>query len=60
MMYAWIILVIAIIIGLWYFSSGRVQPKHENPLDILKERYAKGEITKEDYEEQKRIINSKN
>lgn len=29
-------------------------------MDIVDERFAKGEISKEEYEEQKRIINSKN
>ncbi|WPZ00114.1 SHOCT domain-containing protein [Christiangramia sp. OXR-203] len=29
-------------------------------MDILDNRLAKGEISKEDYEEQKRTINSKN
>ncbi|WP_242502117.1 SHOCT domain-containing protein [Flagellimonas olearia] len=29
-------------------------------MDILDERFAKGEVSKEEYEEQKRIINSKN
>ncbi|MGC1514938.1 SHOCT domain-containing protein [Maribacter sp. Hel_I_7] len=29
-------------------------------MDILDNRFAKGEITREEYEEQKRTINSKN
>jgi putative membrane protein len=29
-------------------------------MDILNERYAKGEISKEKYEEQKRTLNTKN
>jgi len=28
----------------------------ESPLDILKRRYASGEITKEEYEERKKIL----
>jgi len=32
----------------------------ENPMEILDNRFAKGELSKEEYEEQKRTINSKN
>jgi len=32
--------------------------KKESPLDILKKRFAKGEISKEDYEESKNILNA--
>ncbi|MGY8915092.1 MAG: SHOCT domain-containing protein [Flavobacteriales bacterium] len=31
----------------------------ETPKDILDSRFAKGQISKEEYEEQKRIINTK-
>lgn len=32
--------------------------KKENPLEILKKRFAKGEISKEEFEESKKILNS--
>ncbi|WP_445718094.1 SHOCT domain-containing protein [Flavobacterium sp.] len=34
--------------------------KKDSPLDILKKRFAKGEISKEEYEESKKIIKSDN
>lgn len=48
---------LVIIGGIWLFQSlirgrafGNTPPAIESPLDILKRRYAKGEITKEQYE----------
>ena len=57
MMVFWWILIIAVIltvIGVIMKSSMKKQAgKDESPLEILKRRYAKGEITKEEYEERK-------
>lgn len=45
-----------------YFLFGRVRSagdlpgREETPLEILKKRYAKGEITKEEFEQMKRDI----
>jgi len=57
MMYFWIILVIGIGWAIWKFGKGSndltIFQKEEKPLDILKRRFAKGEIDKEEYEERK-------
>lgn len=51
----WIILLI------WIFATPYripgLQTKNETPLDILKKRFAKGEITKEEFEEKKKFLN---
>ncbi len=55
----WIIIVVIAIWGILQFTN-RNQPYNnqtaETPLDILKKRYAKGEITKEQFEEMKRNL----
>jgi len=59
--FGWIIgiLIIGAIIWLIIQSINRtnVNPQHiKSALDILKERYAKGEIGKEEYEEKKKDL----
>lgn len=53
----WIIWIIVLI---WVFASpynflGH-RTKNETSLDILKKRFAKGEITKEEFEEKKKFL----
>lgn len=41
-----------IVVGAYYLLAGRVrpsEPRRATPVEILKERYAKGEITHEDF-----------
>ena len=61
MMYAWIIVLVVIVLGILLYTKKNKSKtlKRETPLEILNRRYAMGEIKKEEYEEQKRIINSK-
>ena len=51
----WVILI------LWIFATPYNIPgqrtKNDSPLDILKKRFAKGEITKEEFEENKKFLN---
>jgi putative membrane protein len=46
----WALVIIGIVYLVRYLAKGppRYEPR-ETPLDILKKRYAKGEITKEEY-----------
>ncbi len=56
----WIILVVGIVfLVVWVVqkrSGGGPSGTHESALDILKKRYAKGELTKEEFAEKKRDI----
>lgn len=51
----WLIIVIWIFMTPWDIPGQR--SRKETPLDILKKRFAKGEITKEEYEEKKKFLN---
>lgn len=60
-MFVWIIVLGVIVLGILLYASknGNTFLKKESPEEILDRRYANGEITKEEYEEKKRVINSK-
>ncbi|MBN2398210.1 MAG: SHOCT domain-containing protein [Deltaproteobacteria bacterium] len=60
-MIMWILLLIAIILIVYALvrasKTGGLGPSpEETPLDILKRRYAKGEITKEQFDEMKKDL----
>jgi putative membrane protein len=40
----------------WVGGSGTIVPSHRTPLDILKERFARGEIDKNEFEERRRVL----
>jgi putative membrane protein len=45
-----------IIFGIYYLISGGRSKSSDSSLEILKERYAKGEINKEDYDRMKKEL----
>ncbi|ADF54559.1 MAG: hypothetical protein CMP12_14195 [Zunongwangia sp.] len=61
--YNWDFLTIfgVIILGVFIYAGGKKikRTKSSKAMDVLDERYAKGEITKEEYEEIKQAIGSK-
>ena len=64
MWFGWIFWVVLIGVIVWllinqsnrYKYGDRINPHLESPLDILKKRYARGEISKEKFEEMKKDI----
>jgi len=62
MMFVFLVVVVVAVVLLvrWLGASGRGTsfdpPSANKPLDILKERYARGEIDKEDFEERRRLL----
>lgn len=57
----WVLVILGIVILVKWIagsSSGPGQPPAKTALDILKERYARGEIDKQEFEEKKRDLNT--
>jgi putative membrane protein len=52
--FIWIVLLIWFFLTPWGYRGRR--GKEETPLDILKKRFASGEINKEEYEERKQVL----
>ena len=62
MMWWWILIPFVLVLAVFLYNkrNGQNTVKEEKPMDILNSRFAKGEISKEEYEEQKRTLNIKN
>jgi putative membrane protein len=60
MWWVWLIIIIAVIVILAYLANsskaGSYNISKETPLDLLKKRYAKGEIDKLEFEEKKKDL----
>ncbi|MBI3989131.1 MAG: SHOCT domain-containing protein [candidate division NC10 bacterium] len=55
----WILLIVGLVLlikWLWEQSGGKPSQGNESALDILKKRYARGEINKEEFEEKKKDL----
>jgi putative membrane protein len=59
MLFAVLVLIAFVLIIVALFAKTNIKSQHstEMPLDILKRRYAKGEITSEEYEKMKELLN---
>lgn len=57
MMFFWVLIIIGIVyLFRWGNRGGEGYPREKTPLQILQERYAKGEIDKKEYEEKKKEL----
>lgn len=57
----WIILFVAVGALIYFITraaqaQGPAPPSHETPLDVLKKRYARGDISKEQFEQMKKDL----
>ena len=60
-MFGWLIIPLLIILAVWYFNQGNVKwpgqaGQQDSSLEMLKKRLARGEISREEYEEKRRIL----
>ncbi|OHE23319.1 MAG: hypothetical protein A3J94_01335 [Syntrophus sp. RIFOXYC2_FULL_54_9] len=60
-MFMWMLLIVILIAALVYWLAMEAKSKTkgmsgETPLDILKKRYAKGEITRDEFEKMKKDL----
>lgn len=60
MVFFWVVIIVGIVLVVRYLISGQREgsgvTRDRDPLDILKERYARGEIGTEEYEEKRKIL----
>jgi len=59
MLLFWVLVIVALVaLGKWIFDRPGNAPRGKTALDILKERYARGEIGKEEFDQKKHGLNS--
>lgn len=60
MMYLWIVLIPFAFWAIWYIlkkmSGDSIKANEESPIDILNKRFAKGEVTEEEYANRKAAL----
>jgi len=56
MLMFWVLIIIGIVYLVKYLSQNQNKKQDKTPLDILKERYAKGEIDKDEFEKRKKDL----
>lgn len=50
----WILVIVGLVLLIKYLWEGGTKKQEESALEILKRRYARGEISKEEFEEKKK------
>lgn len=52
----WALIIVAVVLGIrWLMGQGR-EPRGDSALEILRQRYARGEINKEEFESRKKDL----
>ena len=60
MIFWWILILIPVVAIVWWATASTRKPRSpsgkDDPMQVLKDRYARGEIGKEEFEEKKRTL----
>jgi putative membrane protein len=56
MVLAWLLFIVALVAGAWWLVRSVAPHRRDNALSILRERYARGEISREEYESRRRDL----
>jgi putative membrane protein len=53
---AWLLLIAAVGVGVWWLVRSPGPPRQDQALTILRERYARGEISREEFEARRKDL----
>jgi len=56
MLLFWVLVIVGIIVGIRWLLGQRREPQADSALEILRQRYARGEINKEEFEARRRDL----
>ena len=52
----WVVLIVGVVLAVRWFTGEGFARREDSALDILQKRYARGELTKQEFEERKRDL----
>lgn len=58
MLLFWVLVIVGLVVGIRWLFSQRKEPRSDSALEILRQRYARGEINKEEFEAKKKDLTS--
>ena len=56
MLLFWVLVIVGLVVGIRWLLGQRKEPRLDSALEVLRQRYARGEINKEEFESRKRDL----